>query len=344
MTPQDPTSPQRRHALQALAATTAGLWLGSSAHAQPKENGGWLPTQNLTYVIGVAAGGSVDLYARGIKAALESLNLINGHTVLPDNKPGAGGLLSLQQLQRNRGNAHHLGTFHTGSIAGQVAGVLKADMRDYVPVAMMVEETTLVAVAADSPLKTAADLVAQLKRDPASLKIAVAPLRGLNTHLAIAKPLKAAGVDVSKLTVVPFRSSGDSMVALLGGHVDVVSATAPTVVPQTANGKVRLLVSAAPERGTGPLANVPTWRESGVAADYVSYNGVLLAPGVDAEQIRFWETALKKVAESADWKALVEKSGNKPMFKGYVDSHRYLQAELKETQALVAALGTGGSL
>jgi putative tricarboxylic transport membrane protein len=144
--------------------------------------------------------------------------------------------------------------------------------------------------------------------------------------------------------VVPFRSSADSMVALLGGHVDIVSATGPTVVPQTLNGKVRMLVSAAPERGTGPLAQVPTWRESGVAADYVSYNGVLLPPGVDADQIRFWETAMKRVSESADWKAMVEKSGNKPMFKGYVDSHRYLQNELKETQALVASLGLGGNL
>ena len=89
---------------------------------------------------------------------------------------------------------------------------------------------------------------------------------------------------------------------------------------------------------------MPTWRQLGVAADYVSYNGVLLAPGVDAEQIRFWETALKKVSESADWKALVEKSGNKPMFKGYVDSHRYLQAELKETRELFAALNLGASL
>ncbi|HRH06406.1 MAG TPA: tripartite tricarboxylate transporter substrate-binding protein, partial [Burkholderiaceae bacterium] len=153
-----------------------------------------------------------------------------------------------------------------------------------------------------------------------------------------------AGVDVSKLTVVPFRSSGDSMVALLGGHVDVVSATGPTVVPQAISGKVRMLASAAPVRGTGPLANVATWREQGVAADYVSYNGVLLAPGVDADQIRFWETALRKVSESAEWKALVDKSGNKPMFKGFVDSHRYLQAELKETQELFAALGLGASL
>lgn len=334
-----PSSPQRRQALHALAAASAALLLGSPAQAQAA----WQPTQNLSYAIGVAAGGSVDLYARGIKQTLESLGLLNGRTMVAENKPGAGGLLALQQLQRARGNAHQLGTFHTGSIAGQVVGMLRADLNEFVPVAMLVEETTLVAVPANSALKTAQDLVAQLKRDPTSLKIAVAPLRGLNLHLAIAKPLKLAGVNVAQLTVAPFRSSAESMGALLGGHVDMVVATGPTVVPQMQSGKIRVLVSAAPKRGTGPLAEVPTWREQGVDADYVSYNGVLLPPGVDAEQIRFWEGALQKVAASPDWKALVEKSGNKPIFKGYVDSHRYMQAELKDTQTLVAELNLGSN-
>jgi putative tricarboxylic transport membrane protein len=326
----------RRQCLGRLAGATLLPALPLAAWAQTPP---WKPTQTITYGIGVAAGGSVDLYARGIKNALETLNLVNGQTIVTDNKPGAGGLLALQQLQRSRGNAHTLGTFHTGSLAGQVTGILKADMREFVPVAMLVEETTLVVVRADSPFKTAKDLLDALKRDPTSVKIAVAPLKGLNTHLAIAKPLKVVGIDITKLTVVPFRSSADSMSALLGGHVDVVSATGPTVVPLAQAGKVRILVSAAAVRGTGPLAGVPTWREQGVAADYVSYNGVLLAPGVDAEQIRFWEQALKQVAASRDWIALVEKSGNKPIFKGYVDSHRYLQDELKATQALVTELG-----
>lgn len=330
---------QRRQLLQALAATPAAALLASAGYAAQAQNDGWKPTQTIFYSIGVAPGGSVDLYARGIKQALENLNLVNGQTIINDNKPGAAGLLALQNLQRNRGNAHHLGTFHTGSIAGQATGMLKADMREYVPVAMLVEETTLVAVRVDSPLKTAQDLVTVLKKDPTSLRIAVAPLRGLNIHLAIAKPLKVAGIPVGQLTVVPFRSSGESMTALLGGHVDVVSATGPIVVPQALAGKVRILVSAAAGRGTGPLASVPTWREQGVAADYVSYNGVLLPPGVDAEQIAFWEKALGRVAEDPDWKSLVEKSGNKPMFKGYVDSHRYLNKELLDTQALVAEFG-----
>lgn len=323
----------RRRALGLIAGTAL---LPTAARAQPD---GWKPTQSLTYNIGVAAGGSVDLYARGIKAGLESLGLLNGQSILAENRPGAAGLLSLQQLQRNSGNAHHLGTFHTGSIAGQITGILKADMRLFTPVAMLVEETTLVAVRGDSPLHSGKDLVDALRRDPTALKIAVAPLRGLNIHLAIVKPLKAAGVDVARLTIAPFRSSGESMTALLGGHVDVVSATGPTVVPMVQGGKVRMIASAAPVRGTGPLAGVATWREQGVAADYVSYNGVLLPPGVNADQIRYWENALRKVSESPEWIALVEKSGNKALFKGYVDSHRYLQSEFSATQALVAHLG-----
>jgi putative tricarboxylic transport membrane protein len=329
-------STTRRQALGWLAAGGALLSGAGRAHAA-----GWQPSANITYNIGVAAGGSVDLYARGIGQALEALKLVNGQNVVPMNKPGAAGLLVLQAMQKARGDAHQLATFHTGSIAGQATGVLKADLREFVPVAMMVEETTLVAVRIDSPLRTATEVVEKLRKEPESLKIAVAPLRGLNLHLAIAKPLKLAGVDVSRLTVVPFRSSGESVTALLGGHIDVVIATSPTVVPQVAAGKLRMLASCAANRGTGPLAEVPTWRELGIAADYVSYNGVLLPPAVDADQIRFWETALRQVSESADWKQLVEKSGNKPIFKGYVDSHRYLQSELEETQSLVAALGAG---
>ena len=328
-------SRQRRDVLQWAAASLAGSYLSAPALAQ----NAWAPAQSITYGIGVAPGGSVDLYARSIKQVLETLKLTNGQTIIADNKPGAAGLMILQQLQRNPGNGHQLATFHTGSIAGQVTGMLKADIRDYVPLAMMVEETSLVAVRADSALKTATDLVAALKRDPTALKIAVAPVKGLNTHLAIAKPLRVAGVDVGNLTVAAFRSSADSMTALLGGHVDIVSATGPTIVPHVLAGKVRMIASAAHERGTGPLAGVPTWREQGIDTEYISYNGLLLAPGVSPEVIRYWENAMRQVSQSAEWISLVEKSGNKPMFKGHAESLRYLQTELQETQSLVALLG-----
>ena len=303
----------------------------------------WKPTERINFVIGVAPGGTVDLYARGIKDTLDTLKLVNGQTILVENKVGAGGALAMQLLKSQSGNAAYLGTFHTGAIAGAVTGLIKADPRDFTPVAMMVEETSLVAVRADSPLKTGTDLVDALKADPTKLRIAVAPALGQNTHMAIAKPLKVAGVAIDKLTIAPFRSSGESVTALIGGHVDVVSATAPVILPQVQAGKLRIIASAAPEPGTGPLAGVKTWREQGVPADYVSYNGVMLPPGVNAEQIRFWEDALRKVSQDKNWVALVERSGNKPIFRGYVESHRYLMSEWKATTELAASLNLGAS-
>ncbi|MBE7416421.1 MAG: tripartite tricarboxylate transporter substrate binding protein [Ideonella sp.] len=323
----------------AAAVLAGGCLLAGMTQAQTA----WKPTERINYVVGVAPGGTVDLYARGIKDTLDLLKLVNGQTILVENKVGAGGALAMQALKSHAGNAHYLGTFHTGAIAGAVTGLIKADPRDFVPVAMLVEETSLVAVRADSPLKDGRDLVAALKADPTKLRIAVAPAMGQNTHLAIAKPLSTAGVAIDKLTIAPFRSSGESVTALLGGHVDVVSATAPVIVPQVQAGKLRILASAAPEPGTGPLAGVKTWREQGVPADYVSYNGVTLPPSVNAEQIRFWEDALRQVAQDKAWVALVQKSGNKPIFRGYVESHRYLQSEWQGTTELIKQLNLGAN-
>jgi len=334
----------RRHTLGlaagALLSPAAALLAARSAHAQPASGStAWQPTERITYLIGVAPGGTVDLYARGIKDQLEALRLVHGQTVLPENRVGAGGALALQALAQNAGNGHWLGTFHTGAIAGAVTGLIKADVRQFPPVAMMVEETSVVAVRAESALRSASDLVSALKANPAALKIAVAPALGQNTHLAIAKPLKVAGVAIDKLTIAPFRSSGESVNALLGAHVDVVSATAPVLIPHVLAGKVRLLASAAAERGSGPLAEVRTWREQGVAADYVSYNGVMLAPRATPEQLRFWEAALQRVSQSPEWVALVEKSGNRAIFRGREASQRYLEAEWKATTELATELG-----
>lgn len=323
-----------------MAVLLAASCLGT-AGAQAQST--WKPNERINFIIGVAPGGTVDLYARGIKDTLDTLKLVSGQTILVENKVGAGGALALQQLKSQSGNANYLGTFHTGAIAGAVTGLIKADPRDFTPVAMMVEETSLVAVRADSPLKTGTDLVNALKADPTKLRIAVAPALGQNTHMAIAKPLKVAGVAIDKLTIAPFRSSGESVTALIGGHVDVVSATAPVILPQVQAGKLRILASAAPEPGTGPLAGVKTWREQGVPADYVSYNGVMLPPGVNAEQIRFWEAALRKVSQDKNWVALVERSGNKPIFRGYVESHRYLMSEWKAATELAASLNLGAA-
>lgn len=318
---------------------TIAMALGCIGMEASAQSSSWKPTDRITYVLGVTPGGSVDIYARGIQDALTQLNLIQGKTILIDYKPGGAGIISLQQLQRNSGNAHWLGTFHTSTLVAIAAGMLKADLKDYPPVAMMVEETQMVAVRADSNIKSATELVTALSKDATSLKIGVAPALGSGTHLSIAKPLKVAGVDIKNLTVAPFKASSETMGALLGGHIDVISATAPVIMPQVAAGKVRVLASASPTRGSGALAQVPTWREQGIAADFVTYNGLLLPPNMSAAQIAFWEDALRKVSQHPAWLALVEKNGGRPVYRDHAESMKYMVSEQKSINELVQELG-----
>ncbi|MFO1217892.1 MAG: hypothetical protein U1E89_05845 [Burkholderiaceae bacterium] len=76
-----------------------------------------------------------------------------------------------------------------------------------------------------------------------------------------------------------------------------------------------------------------------MAVDYVTYDGVTLAPGVNAEQIRFWEDALRTISQDKAWIAMVEKSGNKAIFRDYVESHRYLQSKWKAVLELASDFG-----
>ena len=297
------------------------------------------PADRITYILGVAPGGSVDIYARGVQDTLQQLNLLNGQSMVIDYKPGGAGVISLQALHKTAGTGLGLGTFHTSTLVAIGAGILKADLREYPPVAMMVEETQMVAVRADSPLRNAQDLVSALLKDPASQKIGVAPSLGSGTHLSVAKPLKAAGVRIRDLTVAPFKASSETMSALLGGHIDVISATAPVIMPQVAAGKVRVLASASPTRGPGALAQVPTWREQGVPADFVTYNGILMGPNSTPAQIAFWEDALRKVSQQASWQALVERNGGRPVFRNAAESMQYMVSEQQAITALVQEMG-----
>jgi putative tricarboxylic transport membrane protein len=322
---------------------TLGLMAGASlACMSPMsmaQSTGWKPSDRVTYILGVSPGGSVDIYARGVQDALTQMGLLNGQSMVIDYKPGGVGVISLQALAKTAGTGLGLGTFHTSTLVAIGAGMLKTDLREYPPVAMMVEETQMVAVRADSPIRNAQDLVAALRKAPTSLRIGVAPSLGSGTHLSIAKPLKEAGVNIRQLTVAPFKASSESMVALLGGHIDVISATAPVIMPQVAAGKVRAIAAASPTRGTGPLAQVPTWREQGVAADFVTYNGLLLGPNSTPAQIAFWEDALRKVSQNTAWQALVEKNGGRPVFRSAADSLQYMVSEQQSITALVQEMG-----
>lgn len=321
-----------RHSLiRGLAALACALPLAAPAQD-------WKPDRAVEFVVPAGPGAALDTAARQIKELIDRDKLIPTSMVVT-NKPGGAGMVAMGGLQARPGDGHVLVTLTHSSINNKLVGEVALGYEDFTPLAILFDEFITVAVRADSPIKSGRDLVDALKKDPASLSVGVATSIGNHIHAAIAKPLKAAGVNIGKMTVVPFKSSADSMTNLLGGHLDIVSASAVNVVPLMKAGKIRVIAVAAAERLGGDLAGVPTWREQGVDAVYSSSQGVLGAKGLTAAQIRHWEGVLKRLTDTPEWAAFLAKNHWKPRFLGHAEALKYLDAETLVAKSLLADLG-----
>ena len=105
-----------------------------------------------------------------------------------------------------------------------------------------------------------------------------------------------------------FKGSSESLTALLGSHIELVSTGAGNAAPHMEAGKLRILGVSSGQRLPGTMADVPTWKEQGVDLVYGSWRSMVGPKGLTAAQVTFWENALRKVVESADWKAELEKN------------------------------------
>ncbi|MES2186345.1 MAG: tripartite tricarboxylate transporter substrate binding protein [Pseudomonadota bacterium] len=294
----------------------------------------WQPSHAVEFVVPSGPGAALDAAARQLTNTLERNKLVSQPMVV-SNRSGGAGAIALQALQQHPGDGHWLSTFTSGMINARAIGGVATTYVDMTPLAVLFEESIVVAVRADSPLHNARDLVARLKADPTSLSIGVATAVGNHIHAGVAKPLKVAGVDIAKLSVIPFKSSAESMTALLGGHLDAVAASTPNVIAQMQAGRIRVLAVATAERLPGALASVPTWTEQGVPAVYSSVQGVLGPRDLPPEQVRFWENALRAATETPEWKAFLASQNWRPMFMGSEEMARYMQAEYTSTKALI---------
>jgi putative tricarboxylic transport membrane protein len=163
-------------------------------------------------------------------------------------------------------------------------------------------------VGADSPRKSGADFIARLKADPASVSIAFASARGNAFHIAAALLARSAGADARKLKIVIFNSSGEAVTAALGGHVDVVWATAGNVRSLLEAGKIRVLGVAAAKRMTGPMANVPTWREQGSEVVVDLWRGILGPRKLGRAEVEYWDGVFSKMTRTRAWQESLDQN------------------------------------
>ena len=233
---------QKRIARRCMTAIAAGILLSGAATAAIAQS--WKPEKTVEVVVSSAPGGSNDRIARTLQKILQEQKLVPV-PVSVLNKPGGNQTLSRVYINQNPGDAHYLEIGNPTLIANTVAGLQQ--YTDFTPIALLVGEFAAFSVLAGSPLKNAQELIAQLRKNPESIAAGVSNRGGTN-HLALSLLAKAGGVDARRLKVVVFKTNAESLTAMLGGHIQLVTSAVGTAVGQMRDGKARIISVGAPQR------------------------------------------------------------------------------------------------
>jgi len=154
-----------------------------------------------------------------------------------------------------------------------------------------------------------ADVVAQLKKDPGSVKWGGGS-RGSTEHIAIAMLAREVGVDPTRINYVPFRGGGEATAAILGGNVTVGGSGYSEFEQYITAGKMKPIGVTSATRIKG--VNVPTMKEQGFNVELGNWRGVYAAGGITAEQRKALTDMIVKATKSKAWAEALEKNGWTP--------------------------------
>jgi putative tricarboxylic transport membrane protein len=279
--------------LAAAVAIAAGLATPAAAQLE------------LRIVAPAAPGGGWDQTARSMQQALVAEKIAKSVQVV--NVPGAGGTVGLAQFVTSaKGDGNSLmvnGFVMVGAILLNKAPVTLAQVT---PIARLTEETQVIVVPAKSPIKSAKDLAAAVKKDVAKVTFAGGSAGGVD-HIMAALFVGNAGGNAAKVNYVPYSGGGESLAAILGGRVTAGISGYGEYEGQIKAGRLRAIGVSAPQRLPG--VNVPTFREQGIDLVLTNWRSVVGAPGITDAQKKALAAAVEKMAKSKTWQGILKQKG-----------------------------------
>jgi tripartite-type tricarboxylate transporter receptor subunit TctC len=311
----------------ALALLTA-LCLPSIAFAQPAP---W-PSRPITLVVGNAPGGSNDVFARAIGKRLQEAL---GQPVVVDNKPAGGGVIANTFIAKAPPDGYALGivssTFTTG--AAIRTNLAYDAVKSFKPVAMLAKGPLLVTVPANSPFKTIAELVAYAKAHPGELNYGSSGPGSIN-HFATELFSDAADI---KLTHVPYKGMGPATTDLLGGQIQLLVASAPSILAQVKGGRVRAL--AVTSEGRSPVApELPSLDQSGYKGSATELWWGVLAPAATPQAIvDRLNSEINRIILSTEMKDFFIKEGAEPTAMQPVQFEAFVAGEIERWKKVAKA-------
>ena len=295
----------------------------------------WKPQKPVEFVIMAGQGGGADRLARLIQSIIEK-NGFSNQPFIPVNKGGGSGAEALRYLKDNAGNPHiimaTLNSLYTTPLRNPGIGV---DIEEFTPIARLAEDTFVLWVAADSPIKSVDDYVAAVKSAGSDNWKMGGTGKGQEDSLVTAMLEEAYGI---KHTYVPFKGGGTVAKNLVGNHINSTVNNPSEQLGFYQAGKSRPLAAFTPDR-ISVFPDVPTFKELGHDMVYYMQRSVVAPPKMPADAQKFYEGVFQKVHESAEWKEYTDKKALNRAWLTGDDLMSYFVAEREKHRKILTDLG-----
>src|SRR5262245_31517375 len=216
-----------------------------------------------------APGGGWDQTARSMQQALVAAGIAK--SVQVTNVAGAGGSVGIAQFVNGaKGDGSQLMVNGFVMVGALLTNKSPVTLDQVTPIAKLTEETQVIVVPANSPIKTAKDLAEAVKKDVSKVTWAGGSAGGID-HIMAALFAGTAGADASKVNYIPFSGGGESLAAILGGKVTAGISGYGEYEGQIKSGKLRALGVTSPQRLPG--VDVPTFKEQGIDLVLTNWRG-----------------------------------------------------------------------
>ncbi len=316
-----------------LPAALAAIALLLCALVAPRAHAQEYPTQTIKFIVQAAAGGLPDTVARIVARRLQEQL---GQSVVVENRPGANGGVAASALIALPADGY---TFMVtdGSIVSinpLIYSKLPYNPGELLPVALLGRAPLFLAAHPKVPVATMKEFIAYVHANPGKLNYGSSGI-GSTHHLSMEAIKAALKLDLAH---VPFRGAGESVPALLGGHVDVLFAAYPALSGAIESRRVTLLATNGAQRS--PQApDAPPVADFVPGFDFAPIIGLLARAGTPAAVVQKISTMAVAVVKEPEIVRQFATAGTEPVGAGPEDYARALKDETARVAEAVRIAG-----
>lgn len=290
--------------------------------------------EDLEFIVGNSPGGGYDTMARQIAEVLDSEDIASGTRVV--NKPGAGGTVALQQMVNQDGDEDTLMTTGVAVAGAIVTNNSPVTMADATPIARVLGEPMIIAVSAESPYQTLADLIEAWKADPGAIVAGGGAIGGPD-YQQVMLLAQTVGIDPTTVNFVTYDGGGELLPAILGGKVAFTASGYAEWADQVDAGAIRVLAVSGEERLDA--IDAPTLQEEGVDLTFINWRGFMAPPGISEERQAELAGVFEALHESDAWQETLEKNGQLDAYLSGDEFETFLAEEEARVKSVLAEAG-----